>query len=294
MFKKATLKWRLFKKYGKITGQEALRCKRGQGTRWVTHQLAAIDVHIRNLATMLAFTNEQIETPYNSTMKSERSRLEGIRKAACNLPLLLYQCLRRDVLAYVVLCSLALEKVSLLLPEAITTIETALRTISKLAKFVSGDGVQAIRRMSLFPTINRTLPLIRHDTAPVPIEMQLRRASGGSHLENTPTNFHSYVMRGGNLDGALEKACNTIKHVLIALEKSLKGHLESFTTDPLLTSIATLLDSKSYGANDMKLVVKAASKIRDHFNNLLKANDFKEYRLGNYFTKYKLDKPCRK
>ena len=85
-------------------------------------------------------------------------------------------------------------------------LETALRTISKLAKFVSEDGVQTIRRLGLFPTINRILPLIRHDTAPVPIEMHLRRASGGSHLENTPTTFHSYVMRGGNLDGALEKA----------------------------------------------------------------------------------------
>ena len=87
--------------------------------------------------------------------------------------------------------------------------------------------------------------------------MHLRRASGGSHLEKTPTTFHSYAMRGGNLDGALEKACNTIKHVLIAFEKSLKGRLESFTTDPLLTSIATLLDSKSYGANDIKGVIKA-------------------------------------
>ena len=57
-------------------------------------------------------------------MKSESSRLEGIRKAACNLPLLLYQCLRRDILACVVPCSLVLEKVSLLLSEAITTIET--------------------------------------------------------------------------------------------------------------------------------------------------------------------------
>ena len=178
--------------------------------------------------------------------------------------------------------------------EAINTIEKALRTISKLAKFVSEDGVQAIRHMSLFPTINRILSLIRHNTAPVPIEMHLRRASGGSHLENTPTTFHSYVMRGGNLDGALEKACNTIKHVLITLEKSLKGHLQSFTTDPLLTSIATLLDSKSYGANNIKVVIKAASKIKDHFNNILKANDFKEHCLGNYFTKYKLDKPCRK
>ena len=27
LFKEATLKWRLFKKYGKITGQEALRYK---------------------------------------------------------------------------------------------------------------------------------------------------------------------------------------------------------------------------------------------------------------------------
>ena len=98
-------------------------------------------------------------------------------------------------MAYVVTCSLALEK----------------------------DGVQAICHMSLFPTINRILPLIRHDTAPVPIKMHLRRASGGSHLQNTPTTFHSYVMCGGNLDGALEKACNTIKHVLIALEKVLKA-----------------------------------------------------------------------
>ena len=76
--------------------------------------------------------------------------------------------------------------------------------------------------------------------------------------------------------------------------ESLKGRLERFTTDPLLTSIATLLDSKSYGTNNIKVVVKPASKIKDHFNNLLKANDFKEDCLGNYFTKYKLDKPCRK
>ena len=81
-------------------------------------------------------------------------------------------------------------------------------------------------------------------------------------------------MCGGNLDGVLEKACNTIKHVLIVSEKSLKGRLAGFTTDPLLTSTATLLNSKSYGANDIKVVVKAASKIKDHFNNLLKAYDF--------------------
>ena len=81
------------------------------------------------------------------------------------------------------------------------------------------------------------------------------------------------------MDDALEKACNTI---------------ESFTTNPLPTSIATLLDSKSYGTNDIKAVIKNTSKMKDHFNNLLKASDFKEHLLGKYFAKYKLDKPCRK
>ena len=80
-------------------------------------------------------TNEQIETPYNNTMKSERSRLEGIRQAACNLPLLFYWCLWLSVLVYAFPCSLVLEKVSLLLPEAITTIETALHAISILVQF---------------------------------------------------------------------------------------------------------------------------------------------------------------
>ena len=158
-----------------------------------------------------------------------------------------------------------MDEISLSLSEAITAIETALHKISRLVKFVLEDGVQAIHRMNLFLTINRILSLIRHNIAPVPIEIHRRRARGVSHLENTPTTFHSDVMHGGNLDGDLGKACNTITHVLIAVGKSLKGRLESFTTDPLLTFIATLLNSKSYGTSDIKVVVKAASKIKDHF-----------------------------
>ena len=50
-------------------------------------------------------------------------------------------------------------------------------------------------------------------------------------------------MRGRNLDGALEKACNTIKYVFIALENSLNGCLKSFAAYPLLTSIATIVTS---------------------------------------------------
>ena len=98
---------------------------------------------------------------------------------------------------------------SLLLPDTITTIDTVLHANSKLAKLVSKDGVQAIHPANFFPAINRILSLIRDKTSPVPTEMHLRRAGGGSHLDNTPIAFHSYVTCGGKLDGHLEKACNT-------------------------------------------------------------------------------------
>ena len=74
LFKKATLKWRLFKRYAEIVGQTAYRYKRPDGTRWVSHQLTAIDDHLRNLPVMLAFSNERVDTPYNAAMKKEKAR----------------------------------------------------------------------------------------------------------------------------------------------------------------------------------------------------------------------------
>ena len=44
LFKKATLKWRLFKKHDKRTVQEGRHYNRGEGTRCATHQLATINV----------------------------------------------------------------------------------------------------------------------------------------------------------------------------------------------------------------------------------------------------------
>ena len=65
---------------------------------------------------MLSFTNEQIELPYNPTMKKEKARLEGIRRESSSIKLLIYQAVKRDVIAYRVPCSLTLEKIDLILP----------------------------------------------------------------------------------------------------------------------------------------------------------------------------------
>ena len=77
LFKKAAFKCCLFKRYAEMNDKVAYRCKRPSGTWWMTHQLTAASIHLHNLHTMVAFSNEQVETPSNNTMKKENARIEG-------------------------------------------------------------------------------------------------------------------------------------------------------------------------------------------------------------------------
>lgn len=55
------------------TFNDTLKNKRPPATRWVSHQLTSLRIHLCNLDTMLAFW-----TPYNNTMKNKEARIEGI------------------------------------------------------------------------------------------------------------------------------------------------------------------------------------------------------------------------
>ena len=94
-------------------------------------QITALDVHLKNLKVMLAFSNEQVEVPFNAMMCKEMTRTERIRRQASNLKLLLYQALRRDILAYTVPCSLISEKVTLVMPEPITALKRQYKPFQK-------------------------------------------------------------------------------------------------------------------------------------------------------------------
>ena len=123
LFKKATLKWRLFKQYAAILEKTAYRYKHSESTRWVSHQVETLKVHLENLPVMLTFTNEQLKLLHNATMQKEKSQLEVIRREACNLKVLIYQAICYDIMRYTVPCSLAVESASQLMPEAITQID---------------------------------------------------------------------------------------------------------------------------------------------------------------------------
>ena len=62
LFKKANLRWRLFKRQALFQGIDYLCYKRPRGTRWVEHQSAALKSHLHNLPVMIGFvtTKSQI------------------------------------------------------------------------------------------------------------------------------------------------------------------------------------------------------------------------------------------
>ena len=77
-FKRANLKWRLFKRQAIFMGQKLFKYKRPTGTRWVEHQVDALESFIKNLPIFLGFANQQISDPYNQQMKDSKPKLQGL------------------------------------------------------------------------------------------------------------------------------------------------------------------------------------------------------------------------
>ena len=69
LFKKANLRWRLFKRQSIFEGIPYIRYKRPSGTGWVEHQSAALYSHINNLPFFIGFCNDQILRPHNAQIK---------------------------------------------------------------------------------------------------------------------------------------------------------------------------------------------------------------------------------
>ena len=102
LFKRANLKWRLFKRHAIIVGKPHCHFKRPEGTCWVTHQVQALDTYLYNLSTFLGFLNNQISDPHNATMHKEGPHLEGVLSDCCDLVVLVFQCLKTNILRVII------------------------------------------------------------------------------------------------------------------------------------------------------------------------------------------------
>ena len=124
LFKRANLKWPLFKRHAIVVGELYCHYKRPGGTCWVAHQSDVLDSFLSNLACSLGHLNNQISDPYNATMKRE-----GVLSDCSDLEILVFQAVKIDVICLIKPTSLILEKLSLILPEAIATITVTIKKI---------------------------------------------------------------------------------------------------------------------------------------------------------------------
>ena len=98
LFKKANLRWRLFKRQSIFEGKSYIRYKRPGGTHWVEHQCAALNLHINNLPIFIGFCNNQILRPHNAQIKKIKSKLEGYKNDVCVTKRVIFEAIKLDVL----------------------------------------------------------------------------------------------------------------------------------------------------------------------------------------------------
>ena len=134
LFRRANLKWRLFKKHANALEIKYHRFKRPGGTPWVEHQVTALNTFLYNLHNLLRVLNDEIALPYKQTTKKERTRLEGILKQCQSLEVLLFQSIKVDLLQIIKPTSKGLESIKILLPEAVTIAENTLQQYRDLLK----------------------------------------------------------------------------------------------------------------------------------------------------------------
>ena len=108
-----------------------------------------------------------------------------------------------------------MEKLSLILLEAIATINVTLKKIRKLKSKLEEDGIDALKNESLFPTLNMNfLPKIEFDED----GRSLGRSTRAAPATVGVTTYNGYTLSNGNLENALHRNKNEILKVLETLQ----------------------------------------------------------------------------
>ena len=120
LFKKANLRWRLFKRQSIFEGIPYICHKWPKGTRWVEHQSPELNSHINNLSISIGFCNNQILRPHNAQIKKVKSKLEGYKNDMCETKKVIFEAIKLDVRHLLEPLSKTLQEVSLLTPKLLS------------------------------------------------------------------------------------------------------------------------------------------------------------------------------
>ena len=146
LFKKANLRWRLFKRQSILERILCIQYKRPSGTHWVEHQCAALNSHINNLPIFIGFYNNQILNPHNLKIKKIVPKLQGYKNDVCVTKRVVFEAIKLDVLRLLEFVCKTLQETSLLTPKLLSVCRNGINVLTKLLHLLNRDGSDAFHR----------------------------------------------------------------------------------------------------------------------------------------------------
>ena len=270
LFKKANLRWRLFKRQAKFQGIEYVRYKRPSGTRWVEHQTAALKSHLKNLPIFIGFCNNQIISPHNESIIKIKAKLEGYKNNVCETKRVLFEAIKTDVLQILEPVSKTLQEASLLTPKLLSVCRKVIKTIDKLLILLNREGGEAFHRDDVFPTASDILEQLADNDEEILPERQTR-AQAAANPNNNHALFHDYLLKG-SVEDAIETCKNEYIMIVELLKEALSTRLESLLENDLFKSISIILDSESYQFIEPNVIYEEIQVVVKHFESILLTN----------------------
>jgi hypothetical protein len=272
LFKRANLRWRLFKRQAIFQGISYKQYKRLTGTRWVEHQAGALKSHLKNLPVLLGFCNQQISSPHNKSIKNIVPKLTGIKNTLANTAKAIFSAARLDVLLMLQPMTKVLQKAELLAPELISNCGKALKNMTKLSTVLEQEGSEALKRDQLFPNTAKLLQDLNVEVSQIVAERQTRQSTDANEPgTHNYVSFHDYLLKG-NLDNAMDKVGSELLQMVRQLKVRLSARLLSVVEDPLFKTMAMFLDTPSYLFHEFGYIVSEVNVIVNWFKILLEAN----------------------
>ena len=159
-FKRTHLKWRLFKRQAIFMGQKLFNYKRPSGTRWVKHQVDALDSSIKNLPIFLGFATQQTSDPYTQQIKDCKAKLQGLLTDNSDIKNIVFNTIKVDILSVLCPVSKILQESNLLVPQPITVCSSAIETVKKMKKLVKTHEDPFVNP-EFFPTFNKFIEQLK-------------------------------------------------------------------------------------------------------------------------------------
>ena len=272
LFKRANLRWRLFKRQAIFQGISYEQCKPPTGTRWVEHQARALQSHLKNLPVLIGFCNQQISSPHNKSMKDIVPKLMGIKNTLANTAKAIFFAAKLNVLLMLQPMTKVLQKAELLAPELISSCGKALKNMTKLSTLLEQEGSEALKRDQLFPNTAKLIKDLNVEVSQIVPERQTRQSADAN--EPGTHNYvllHDYLLKG-NLDNAIDKVGSELLQIVCQLKVRLSARLSSVVEDPLFKAMAMFLDTPSYQFHEFGDIVREVNIIVNWFKILLEAN----------------------